>query len=173
MTKFKFFCFISLLLSQTTWVLAEDWKGRPDESEFSFGGLTGMGIIDGFAGYALLGTASKKIVSPGFAPDLNNSVSIEGALGPIFLPSSVANTPGGTAWGYSVHLRWDFNKDPMWTFYALGGVGGSIASSPSGGNRFELLPNFGIGSFWKISPLIYIRGEVSNQWIAAGVNVPI
>src|SRR4051812_17989063 len=98
---------------------AEDWKGDPDPAQVHFGALLGLGVIDSNAGFAVLGTASKKIVQHGFSPDINNSVSIETQLGPLFVS-------GGTAFAYSAHLRWDFEKDLDWTFYALGGLAGHI-----------------------------------------------
>jgi len=142
----------------------EDWKGKPDEKEVSFGGLTGMGIVNSAVGYAVLGTISKKIVRHGFAPDINDSVSIEAEVGPVFM--SV-----GTALAYSTHLRWDFNKDPNWTFYGLGGVGGHVISLGLL-NRFQLNPRFGIGAFWKITALIHVRAELSHDLVALGINLP-
>jgi hypothetical protein len=150
-------------LSVTSLAFAQDWKGKPDPSQFSAGAITGMGIIDGSVGYALLGTVSKKILPQGFISDITNSVSIEGALGPVFL-SNV------TAAAYSVHLRWDFVKDINWTFYGLGGVGGSIMDDKLGGNRFELTPRFGVGTFFSITEVIRGRAEVSHDLIAVGVN---
>src|SRR5262245_30536128 len=99
---------------------AEDWKGEPDTNGYDLGGLGGLAIHAGNAGFAMLGTVSKKIVPKGFASDINNSVSLETQLGPIF----IAHT---TVFSYSLHLRWDFQRDPKWFFYALGGVGGLIA----------------------------------------------
>src|SRR6476620_9165319 len=80
--------FETLLLPCSTAYSAEDWKGTPDESSFSFGGLAGLGIIDTSAGFALLGTASQKIVRHGFIPDIANSVSVEVAAGPVFMSGS-------------------------------------------------------------------------------------
>src|SRR3569832_1626005 len=93
----------AVLLCQTcrAQVQTADWKGPPSPGEATFGGVIGMGIIDNSSGFALIGTLSKKIVKNGFVPDITNSVSVEGQLGPVFLSP-------GTAWFYSAHLRWDF-----------------------------------------------------------------
>lgn len=145
-------------------VNADDWKGAPAAGDGGFGGLVGMGLIDSSTGFALIGSASKKILHSGFVPDITNSVSMEGQLGPVFLPRS-------TAWHYSAHLRWDFEKDVNWTFYALGGVGGNVLSVSSS-SRVEVFPRFGVGAFWKMSPLINWRAEVSHELIALGVYIP-
>jgi hypothetical protein len=145
-------------------VKAADWKGPSDGSEGSFGGLAGLGIVDNSNGFSLIGTASKKVIKSGFIPDITNPVSFEGQFGPVFLS-------GATAWFYSAHLRWDFEKDSIWTFYALGGLGGNILSVNSS-TRFELFPRFGIGAFWKVSPLVFVRGEISHELIALGINIP-
>ena len=139
----------------------EDWKGKADSSEISLGGLTGMGIINNSVGFTVLGTVSKKIVKRGFISDVNNSVSIEGLLGPAFIPA-------GTAWIYSAHLRWDFVKDDSWTLYAVGGTGGSLLNS-----SFSLMPRFGIGAFLGLQGGLSVRGEISHDLIAAGVNFRI
>ena len=147
----------------------EDWKGDPETSEVNLGALTGMGILDEQVGFALLGTVSKKIVHHGFISDVNDSVSIEAAMGPLFV-SSPSGT-NGTAFMYSLHLRWNFQKDEHWTFYALGGAGGAITGA-SLGSKFTVLPRFGVGTFYHFNELFMIRGEISHDLIAAGVTFP-
>jgi hypothetical protein len=144
----------------------EDWKGKSDGSEVHFGGLTGLGIIDFHPGFVLLGTASKKIVHSGFVPDITNSVSIEAEAGPLFAAST-------TLFDYSLHLRWDFEKDEHWIFYAIGGVGGFIAGSSFGSDNFMVFPRFGLGTFFRVNDLILIRGEISHELIAAGITIPL
>lgn len=145
----------------------ESWKGPSDGAEVHFGALTGLGIIDFNPGFVLLGTASKKIVKNGFVPDdITNSVSIETALGPLFVASTAI-------FSYSLHLRWDFEKNQTWTFYALGGAGGYIAGDSFGSNNFMLFPRFGLGTFFRVNDLLLIRGEVSHELIAAGVTIPL
>ncbi len=143
----------------------EDWKGKSDGAQLHLGGLTGMGVLDSQAGYTVLGTASKVLASEGFIGDINDSVSLEAALGPLFVLSSAAFT-------YSVHLRWDFRKDEHWTFYGLGGLAGNITGS-SLGDRFILLPRFGVGTFYHFNERVAIRGEISRELIAAGVIFPL
>ena len=144
---------------------AEDFKGKEDPSEFDLGAMGGMGILDNHVGFELLGTASKKIVHHGFVNDINNSVSIEVELGPLFVS-------GGTAFAYSAHLRWDFVKDTEWTFYALGGLGGDITGA-SLGDRVELYPRFGVGAMWKIGQNFNFRGEISHEFVGLGVVFPL
>lgn len=161
--------FAMISLSGTSVLANEDWKGKEEDTQIAFGGLTGMGIIDSSVGYTILGTISKKIISDGFVPDINNSVWIEGAVGPVFLS-------GATALSYNAHLRWDFVKDSFWTLYGLGGVGGNYLSVTQNNftvGRGEFFPRFGAGVFYKISPAIRVRGEVAHNLIAVGLNIPI
>ena len=139
---------------------AEDWKGESEASVLSVGGLTGLGLVRGSSGLVLLGTVSKKIVNRGFVPDISNSVSLEGQVGPTLFA-------GVTNWMYSVHLRWDFEKDRNWNLFALGGLGGN-----AGGNSSELAPNFGVGALWKMAGPLNIRFQLTHNLIVAGVNVP-
>lgn len=159
-------CLVGLVGANASYAdeAAEDWKGKSETSEVSFGALAGMGLIDSNVGFSLLGTASKKIIKSGFAKDMSNSVSIEAALGPVFIA-------GTTALAFSGHLRWDFQKDDKWTFYALGGLGGNMLSVNSV-NRFELFPRFGIGSFYSITTSVRLRAEVTHDLIGIGVNFP-
>ena len=155
-----FLCVIWMSFVAGRFVYAEDWKGKPEDSVLSLGALTGVGLVDQGSGLALFGTVSKKIVNHGFIPEITDSVSVECALGPVFL--SV-----GSAMIYSVHLRWDFEKDQNWTLYALGGLGGNVLSG-----RSELYPRFGIGAFYKMSGPLNGRVELSHEAILLGLNVP-
>src|SRR5262245_52809752 len=129
---------MTLLTLTATPVLADDFKGKDDPSQFGFGGMAGLGILDNRGGFSLLGTASKKIIDRGFVPDIVNSVWIEAEAGPLFVG-------GSTAFVYSLHLRWDFVQNEVWTLYALGGAGGAITGAALG-DRFELYPRFGAGA---------------------------
>ena len=140
---------------------AEPWKGPSDPARFNLGVLTGMGVIDSHAGFALLGTASAKIVNRGFVPEINDSVSIETVLGPLFVYDTAS-------FMYSLHLRWDFERDEFWTLYALGGVSGQITGD-SLGNRFILFPRFGLGAIYRIHELFALRAEISRELIVGGV----
>lgn len=141
---------------------AEDFKGEPPATEVTFGALGGLGIINSRAGFSLLGTAAKKIVNKGFAPDINNQVFIEVQAGPMFLS-------GGPAFVYSAHLRWDFPKDEQWTLYALGGLGG-YATGADLGSQWLLFPRFGVGAMMYLNDNLSLRAEVSHELIATGVS---
>ena len=146
--------------AQTT----EDWKGTPSISEMDAGFLLGMGVLDSSAGFALLGTFSKKIVHQGFVPEINNSVSLEVQAGPLFVSSA-------TAFAYSLHLRWDFTKDSDWTFYSLAGVAGHITGEDLG-SRFLLFPRVGLGAFHSTSLGFLVRGEISHEFLTVGLTWP-
>jgi hypothetical protein len=145
----------------------EPWKGTPESNEVELGAMAGLGIVDGNTGFNLLGAASKKILHDGWIDDVADAVSLEAQVGS-FIRS------GHAALSYGLHLRWDFEKDRIWTFYAIGGVGGLIAGDafPHG---FEVFPRFGIGSFWSpnANGIFRIRMELSHELIAAGISFPL
>lgn len=140
----------------------EDWKGKPDQTEFSTSLLTGVGLVDSKAGLSVIGAISRKLVEPGFAPDINNGVSIELEAGPVFLS-------GGASIFYSTHLRWDFRKTDDWGLYALGGLGGFTENSKVG-NPFEFFPRFGIGTLWRLEDHFSLRAELSHELTAVGIH---
>ncbi len=143
---------------------AEPWKGTPPDKEIHVGALAGLGIIDTTPGFALIGMASKKILSEGWIPDINDQVFIEAEIGPMF-------NSGHTYWIFSGHLRWDFVRDDQWTFFALGGLGGNITGA-SLGDRAAVFPRIGVGAFYRVADNLLIRGELSHELIAAGVSFP-
>jgi hypothetical protein len=138
-----------------------DWKGRPDPNQFDFGIVAGLGLVDGSAGFVLAPSISTKILKHGFIEgELNDSVSIEGQGGPVFLT-------GTTAFMFSAHLRWDFQRNQDWTLFGLGGVGGAAYSG-----HFEMYPRFGVGAFWNFGQNFGFRFEISHEQIAVGMNFP-
>jgi hypothetical protein len=143
---------------------ADDWKGKPDGAEVHLGAMGGLAIVNFNAGFALLGNASKKIIEHGFVGEVTDSVSLETELGPVFVASS-------TIFSYSLHLRWDFEYNEHWTFFALGGAGGYVTGS-NFGNTWELFPRFGLGAFYRVNDLVMVRAEASHEVIAVGVTVP-
>lgn len=140
----------------------EMWKGAPDPSKAKFGAMMGLGMIDSTAGFAILGVVSRKIVERGFSPEITNDVSIELTVGPVFIS-------GATPIAYSTHLRWNFLKDPDWTLYTVGGLGGYMGGA-SMGNRFALYPRFGLGVFLRTSLGFAMRGEVSHEFTTVGLS---
>jgi|GEM_PF-875600 len=143
---------------------SDDFKGRLDPEEFDGGALAGMGIVDGNAGFALVGHIAHKIIRNGFIPDLADSVSIEAQFGPIF-------GLGQTTLHYGAHLRWDFQQNQTWSFYALGGVGGNYSNYATGG-RTEFFPRLGLGAYLKIFQNFDARVEISHELVALGATFP-
>lgn len=141
----------------------EDFKGAPAPQIMDFSAMTGLAIIDSSSAFTLLGTASRKIVDRGFVSDVNNQVFVELAIGPAFFK-------GNTAFVFSTHLRWDFERDAKLRLFAIGGLGGN-ATGADAGNRWTLAPRFGIGALYQISDGLSLRGEISHEWMAAGVAI--
>ncbi len=157
-------CGVFLFCGLDSRAASDDWKGGRDSSQLHVSALTGLGVIDSSAGFTLIGGLSKKIIEHGFLPDIADSVSMEGQLGPVFVS-------GGPAWFYSAHLRWDFQKDSAWTLYALGGVAGNVWTI-SNATRIEFFPRFGIGAIWELTPIVRFRAEISHELLGVGVVFP-
>src|SRR3990167_4972055 len=122
MTRTLFFL---AALSLSSIAGAEDWKGPTNPNTFDFSALAGLGLYDSTAGFALVGAAAFKFQPEGFIDEISDEALIEAQAGPLFLS-------GGTAFIWSGHLRWDFNKDSDYSFYALGGIAGSATGSGPG-----------------------------------------
>ena len=114
---------VGLLFAAPSFAVEKDWKGPSPETDFTFGTMAGGGVIDSTVGFGIPITLSKKILNRGFAPDMNNQVFLELYGGPLFIS-------GGTAFQYSLHLRWDFLKDTEWGFYG-GAFGETWCTRPS------------------------------------------
>ena len=141
----------------------EEFKGGPAPQFMDFSAMMGLGIIDSSSAFTLVGTASRKIVDRGFVSDINNQVFVELALGPAFFK-------GNTAFVFSTHLRWDFERDARLRLFAVGGLAGN-ATGANAGNRWTIAPRFGVGALYPISDALSLRGELSHEWIVAGVAI--
>lgn len=141
---------------------AEDWKGEPYLSQVMLSALSGLALIDNHTTFTILGAAAKKILDRGFVKGINDSVWGEAEIGPAFYGGSAGLV-------YSVHLRWDFNKDPNWTFYALAGFSGNVLPMNLGG-RNEFFPRFGLGALFHLVENLSIRAELSHELMVAGAQ---
>jgi hypothetical protein len=135
----------------------EQWKGKPYDHRFQFSFLPGVGVIGASAGFSLNGAAAVKILNTGFLDDVNDQAYVEALAGPCFLN-------GLTTIQYSSHLRWDFHKNEFWSFYALGGIGGTL-----GGGLNTVHPRFGVGAFWNIFEFASFRAEISHEFMGLGI----
>jgi hypothetical protein len=145
---------------------AEPYKGSLSPRIADFSVMTGLGLVDSSAALSVLATASRKIVEQGFVSDLNNQVFAEIALGSGFLK-------GHSAFVYSTHLRWDFERDSDLRLFALGGLSGTATGSGLG-DRWTLTPRFGIGAFLPLSFLseeFRLRLEVSHDFVGGGLAI--
>jgi hypothetical protein len=141
---------------------SEPWKGPPAEENFTAGAMAGAGFSNVNAGFLVLGTAAIKIVNRGFADEIDDQVFVEAAAGP--LVSGL-----GTDVVYSVHLRWDFQRDDNLSLYAVGGFGGVLVTQAIRGPSL-IYPRFGLGLFYSIQGNLSLRAELSREWITAGVS---
>lgn len=140
----------------------EDWKGPSRSNELSVGFSTGYGSVENLGGISVRVNGAKKILNRGFVPDINNQVYIEADVGPVF-------RDGSDPFLYSVHARWDFQKDETWTFFALGGLAGHVVSI-DGKAKIGFYPRLGVGAFFRITDLVAVRADVSHELITVGAN---
>jgi hypothetical protein len=143
----------------------EFWKGKAPDRTATLGAMLGLGIYDGSAGFQISPNAAFKVAHEGWLEDINDQLLLELQMGPLFVKSSSVFT-------YSIHLRWDFERDVNWTFYPIGGLGGSI-SSKTLGSQWRLAPRFGLGAFWRFHPKFHARFEVTHDFIGTGVSVEL
>ncbi len=140
---------------------APQWKGKPYDTRFQFSALTGVGLMGANTGFSLYGAAAYKLLHEGFLEDINDQVYLEVMGGPIFVSGNVGGVVSG-------HLRWDFHRTEIWSFYALGGIGfefGGLAL----GNIKMFHPRFGAGVMWNLFEFLSFRGEVSHEFTGIGV----
>lgn len=156
-------CFLLAGLASQRALAAENWKGTPEPSAWALGAMGGLALIDSSTAFTVVGTASIKVIPHGFVNDLADSVSVEAQLGPAFFSQA-------TSWHYSGHLRWDFEFNSDWDFYALGGLAGNVTSYGGlVGTRNEFFPRFGAGAIWKGLQQVQLRFELSHEFFGAGV----
>lgn len=138
----------------------QEWHAKGYTQQFQASFMTGMTIMGNRAGFGLQGLFAKQILEKGFFPDITNQVYVEALFGPSFMT-------GGTGFQIGGHLRWDFHKNEIWTFYGLGGFGWDII--PAGfTNTHAVHPRFGAGAFWHLFPQVSFRFELSHEFIGVG-----
>ncbi len=152
----------ALLMLPAVSASAEDWKGSPSAREFTVGFMTGLGVVEPKYGFALLGNAAKKIANEGFIPDFNDQVFIEAELGTIF-------ADGQRPFFYSLHLRWDFQQNDQWIFFAMGGLAGQITGAHFG-DRAMVFPRIGGGLLYYLNQNFSLRAEVSHEVTGVGLS---
>ncbi|MBS1958745.1 MAG: hypothetical protein JST80_04660 [Bdellovibrionales bacterium] len=150
--------------AQTTYY--EPWKGKTVVPPIELGAMGGAAIYGKDVNWSILMTGAYLIDDAGWATDLDDRLWVELQAGPSFFSTSVVNSQTGLQ--YHIHLRWDFTYNEYWTVYALGGLGGF--SLPSGfGNTFTMAPRFGAGVEYQTKAALMFRGEVSADFIGAGI----
>jgi hypothetical protein len=163
MSKKVFFGLLWVLVLAFGFAQADDFKGTPPKGDVDVSALVGAAPVGGTVGLGLEVLASRKLLSQGFAPEINNQVAIELGVGPVFQAA-------GTSFLYSLNLRWDFHKDENWTFFGLGGLGG-LATCKGCDPSLVVWPHAGVGVIRNINEVVGIRCEVSGQMIAIGARV--
>lgn len=143
----------------------EYWKGPRSQHEWDFSFSSGLGLLASDAGIPIVLSVAKKVVHEGFVPDINNQVFIEAQTGPLFIKSE-------SVWLYSAHLRWDFEQDERFRYFAMAGLGGNFVPKALG-NRSEFFPRVGLGMFYSLTKELKARVDVSHEWITAGVTLAL
>ena len=156
----RFWLFFIFFLSSFFSVQAESWKTYSESSSVLISSLAGLGFVGSRAGPSFLFNGSYQFLPEGLIPGIADAFSLETGLGfclPVHPPAF-----------YALHLRWDFEKDGDWTFYAVGGMGGAPSASV-----LSFAPHFGVGGFWKGLKIPQVRFEFSSRMLGAGVGFPL
>jgi hypothetical protein len=145
--------------------VSEPWKGHTETRPFELGLMAGGSIYGSEFNWSSLAAVAYLLKDKAFAPDLNNRILIELEIGPTFFSTVNSNQTG---FQYSTHLRWDFNYNETWAFYALGGFSG-FGLPKSLGGAFTFHPRFGVGVEYQTKTPLLLRGEVSAEFMGLGV----
>lgn len=146
-------------------VAAEPWKGttlaRPVEAVL----MSGLSIYGSEAAFGVLTGGAYLVKDRHFVGEIDNRVWAEVLIGPAFFSTTNSTLTG---FQYSAHARWDVNYNEAWTAYALAGLSGYQLPDRLGGS-FTVHPRVGLGVKYQTKSALLLRGEVSAEFIGAGV----
>ncbi len=182
MTRSLVLAFATLTsLSATTSAFAEQTRsgafikhGQPPEQKFDLSFLTGNAGFFAFDTYDIGARFGFRVMSPGFIPRLNNSVSVE--VGTFLFRETTQDHRIGYRSEYyhasyiaiPVQMRWDFHVHPRWTAFGMAGATGlflqhddwnsnATVRSP---HTFGASPHVGLGAFFQLNNDGAIRMEI-------------
>lgn len=147
---------IALLLTASPALASKSFKGTQPSPDLTAGVVTGLGILGYGAGLPFHLTLSKRFAPAGFIEDINNSGHIEIEAGP--------SLGSFTSIYFAAHLRWDFVKDDLLTFYGTGGVASNVLLS-----TLWFSPRFSVGLFYRLAKTVALRAQVSHDLVGGGV----
>ncbi|HTL13297.1 MAG TPA: hypothetical protein VL588_12465 [Bdellovibrionota bacterium] len=142
----------------------ELWKGPIPDQEIQLSALVGASISGTHGDLAMAFDVAKRVVEHGFIPDISDDVFLELGLGPDLLASP------GTGILYSVHARWNFHMNEIWSLYAIAGVGGSVITT-NGSNTASMHPRLSAGAFYHVAPALALRMEIGADFLGGGISV--
>ena len=144
---------------------AEPWKGntvaRPVEAVL----MSGLSIYGSEAAFGVLTGGAYLLKDRHFIGEIDNRVWGEILMGPAFFSTTNSTMTG---FQYSAHARWDVNYNEVWTAYALAGLSGYQLPDRLGGS-FTVHPRVGLGVKYQTKSALLLRGEISAEFIGAGV----
>ena len=140
----------------------ENWKGKLSDRDWEVGGIAGLALIEPNYGIALQAQISKRLFSEGWVEDITNPVAIEISFGPAFVK-------GHAPFTLATQLRWDFERDQEWTFFAVGGLGAQFTGAELGDRSLVHL-RFGVGAFKQLDERLRLRMEASHEVLGVGVT---
>ena len=150
---------------QNTVLAAEPWKGntvaRPVEAVL----MSGLSIYGSEAAFGVLTGGAYLLKDRHFVGEIDNRVWAEVLLGPAFFSTTNSTLTG---FQYSAHARWDVNYNEVWTAYALAGLSGYQLPERMGGS-FTVHPRVGLGVKYQTKSSLLLRGEISAEFVGAGV----
>lgn len=140
----------------------EYWKGSTSPEMVNFTLMTGNGTAGYPNAFTLMSMVAVKMMDRGFLDEINNQVFIEGEIGPHFVTSS-------PNWLVGARIRWDFEMNLLWRFYAAGGAGFVIPNSDTKA-PFPFYPRIALGTFIQFNAYWKLRAEVSHEFTGVGLT---
>jgi hypothetical protein len=154
--------------------------GQAPAQAFDLSFLAGNAGIFDLGTYDIGARFGFRVMSPGFIPRLNNSVSVE--IGTFIFSETIQDHQiGHRSEDYHasyitipVQMRWDFHVHPRWTAFGMAGAtalflqhddwnSNTTISAP---DTFRARPSIGIGAFFQLNDNGAIRMEVEPSFPA-------
>jgi hypothetical protein len=150
---------------------AEAWKGNAPKYANLFSANLGANLFGTTVALAPVFSYGFLVNEQGWLDDIDESIYLEGQVGPLIFERPDGETRKKVGWFYSLHLRWEFFYDNAFSLYALGGVAGMFGPEYLG-SVFVIHPRLGLGLVYSFDggPLAF-KGELSQDLLTAGLQI--
>ncbi|MBX9767644.1 MAG: hypothetical protein K2X47_10270 [Bdellovibrionales bacterium] len=164
----KVLLILSFLLTNSSAMASELWKGPARENSFQVGGLLGLGLSGRDASSNVLLSGSTVIAQDGFIDDINERAWLDLEIGPNFFTQ-------GTGFVINALFRMDFTMNDSWTFFAAGGLGSTTLPKGvvSTDTILTVYPHIVLGAFYRLTDNVSLKMQVSHALTAFGVSIDL